>query len=344
MKIKVQPTRVCLSVALLLTLGVLPARARAASKFQIVAVEIQKLLPDVRAIEDAAERDGTWSLMVVALARMGNFEAALQMNSDIPNAKLKRKNHDEIWRITARRLAWQGNIAAATRSANRIQAEYSRADALLAVARAYLRAGDSNAARRVLQRLAPTVRATKSPYAISYLAYLFARVGDTEAARKLFAEARQSLTRKSRTPNVFEQDTDDDAQRAIVAYYQAKSGWSEAALATVGRKLNNLGLTKSVLVTRHEWRLLRDFADKLPTQQAISLLLELSGAQLKADDSVAARLFERGADAFFSVFGWTAKLSTRAADTNSAGGAGNRQRPANAGLGAFRTYFAIAQL
>jgi hypothetical protein len=175
-----------------------------------------------------------------------------------------------IWLYTVRRLAWPGNIAAATRSAHRIQAEYSRAGALLAVARAYLRTGNSAAAQRILKRVAPTIRATQSPLA-------------AKTARKLFAEARTFPY-----SDEYERDESYDARRAIVAYYQAKCGWSQEAIATAGGELSNLGQAKSILIARREWTLLRAFADKLPLVQAADFLLELSGAQLHARDTVAA--------------------------------------------------------
>lgn len=77
--------------------------------------------------------------MSTSLARLGNFDAALRITKSLEKDEWSSNPRAEIWRITTRRLAWQGNIAAATRSANRIKTKYSRADALFAIAQAYLR-------------------------------------------------------------------------------------------------------------------------------------------------------------------------------------------------------------
>lgn len=256
----------------------------------LVAREIREQMPFIRTVKDTEEHDAYLYLAALSSARMGKFESALEISNATKNISFRQRTRDEIWRLTARRLAWQGNIPAAARCANRIQGKFSRADATLAVARAHQRIGDSGAAIRVLQRISPDVLATQSPTAISYLAFLFVQNGNTTTARKLFARA----IREAR-------NSDAEGQLDIVAYYQARCGWSEEALVTAGDQPNNLSLAKAVLIHRRDWTLLRSFSKTLSHLQAVDFLLDLSGQQLQAQDRQAARESLEAAKARFEL-------------------------------------------
>ena len=112
--------------------GVSPA-VQASSGVNLVVEEIQKAVPQAVALEDKDEREGTLTLLALGLARIGRFDAALEVIKHHHSDKLRQANQDEIWRVTARRLAWQRDIEAATRCANRIKGQFSRADAWLAI-------------------------------------------------------------------------------------------------------------------------------------------------------------------------------------------------------------------
>ena len=251
--------------------------AQKTSDVDLVAREIRERIPFIRTVKDTEEHDAYLYLAALSLARLGKFESALEVSNAYTNISSRERTRDEIWRLTARRLAWLGNLPAAARCANRIQGKFSRADAILAVARAHQRTGDSGAALRVLQRISPDVLATQSPTAISYLAFLFVQNGDTTTARKLFARAIREAGK-----------SDAEGQLDIVAYYQARCGWSEEALGNAENQPNNLSLTKAVLIRRRDWTLLRSFSKTLPHLQAVDFLLDLSGQQLQAKDRQAA--------------------------------------------------------
>lgn len=280
---------------LLSILGALSPDARASSEVNLVVEEIQKAVPQAVALEDKDEREGTLTLLALGLARVGRFDAALEVIKHHDSDKLRQANQDEIWRVTARRLAWQRNIEAATRCANRIKGQFSRADAWLAVARATRRTGDSDAVREVLKRAEPAVRATQSPLALAYLAYLYAQNGGTATARQLFA-----LALALPSANILEYNEAYDSQRAIVAHFQVKCAWSTEAVATAGTELDNLQQAKPLLIARREWASLHAFADKLTSRQAIDLLLELAAAQLQVQESDEARKSLAAAKARFA--------------------------------------------
>lgn len=87
MKMQLGLSKSIVFIALLSMLGVLPVRAQAMPEVNLVAVEIQKIAPAVFAIEDKIERDGTLALLAIALARIGNFEAALRLNNEFAGAR-----------------------------------------------------------------------------------------------------------------------------------------------------------------------------------------------------------------------------------------------------------------
>lgn len=264
--------------------GVLPVRAHSASEVQIVAGEIQEMLPAVRAEKNEYQRNKDLRLMAGALARTGNLEAALQTAAVVSKDATQPNARDEVWRITARRLAWQGNIAAATRSAHRIQAEYSRADALLAVARAQMRAGNTRAAKALLETIEPTIRRLKVAQAIAYFAWQWARVGEAQKARELFAHAKSV-----REPNQRDIPGWPDYRAGSIAFYEAKSGFTADALKTVGKDWRALTSVKAVLAFKRDWQPLISYARTLESAQEINFLLGLAFEQLKAGDKTAAR-------------------------------------------------------
>jgi hypothetical protein len=91
MKHKFQLSKIVISAALLFALGVLPARAQSASEIQIVAGEIQKLVPAIRAIKNESERDFTLDSMALVLALLGKLEAAQQINGAISDRAAQQK-------------------------------------------------------------------------------------------------------------------------------------------------------------------------------------------------------------------------------------------------------------
>ena len=190
MKTKPSLAKIVLCAALLPVLGVLPTRTRAASDVKKVDAELQKILPIIRAKKADFQRDQDLRLISRALARTGNLSAALQAARTITPEDWQPGAPDEVWRITARRLAWQKSIAAATRCANRINSKYSRTDALLAIERAQVRAGNTSAAKRLLSEVEPIIRNSHTPHAIAYVAWQFARVGENQKARGLFQLAK----------------------------------------------------------------------------------------------------------------------------------------------------------
>jgi hypothetical protein len=270
-----------------LALTIQPANA-APSDTQKVAGELAALLPKISVQSDESTTDNLLQLAATSLARAGNLGGALKAARTVHRNDWRSYALGEVWRITARRLAWQGNLAAATRCANRIGAEYSRADAWLAIAHAEVRAGNINAARALLHRVEPVIRNSHEPRALAYLAWQFARVGQNQTARSLFQLAKTVKDPAEAGIDLKKYPRLDHRQR-IIAFYQAKSGWGEDALKTAKSDAFALSPVKAVLIARRDWQPLLDHAAQMPALQSTKFLLELCAAQLQTGNRAAAR-------------------------------------------------------
>lgn len=285
-----------LLAALSFTAGSLPAvaapskaQAKAPAKAlldsQKVARQLTAILPRLRAIKNGVERESTLRLVATALARGGDHASALQVAQMVPERKWDENIRDEVRRIRARQLAQKGDAVAAMQVTAQIKGEFSRADALLGVARAELKAKKPDAAKAVLRKAEPLVRGSNSALAVSYLAWLYTRVGEDSAARGLFELAARIGADNDLKGNVL---GDVWKWQQSIALYQARAGWTEAAFKTIDGDSRHLAPVRAVLAERGEWQPLVDFAGNASGLDAVTYLVELAGVQLEHRDTKAA--------------------------------------------------------
>ena len=139
--------------------------------------------------------DNFW-MLAMSLARLGRTESALQatnwmtIDGDVTNGKSFTRS--EILRLSVRRSALLNNVPHAENLAAQMKNPNAKADALLTLARAYLRKFDYPAAQKVLFQVTPLV--PKNFDALLYTAYLFSQSGNIAVSKRLFERAEKMLT------------------------------------------------------------------------------------------------------------------------------------------------------
>jgi len=139
--------------------------------------------------------DDFW-MLAMSLALLGRTESALQatnwmtIDGDVTNGKSFTRS--EILRLSVRRSALLNNVPHAENLAAQMKNPNAKADALLTLARAYLRKFDYPAAQKVLFQVTPLV--PKNFNALLYTAYLFSQSGNIAVSKRLFDRAEQMLT------------------------------------------------------------------------------------------------------------------------------------------------------
>lgn len=189
-----------LAVSLATLSGILPA---AADAFPDPAVEA-RTARELMAVESKIPKpslnrntDQSLANIATSLARLGRLEAALQVAgwldaSDDYSQYGAPQVRVEVLRLVVRRRCVYGKVEEARQLIPAITVAELRADALLALSRAYLRRGEHEKARRTLYQVSPLV--DRNIQAISYTAYLLSKTGDLEGAKRLFARAQTQLT------------------------------------------------------------------------------------------------------------------------------------------------------
>jgi len=227
-----------------------------ASDSEKVSRQLKAILPQLVPGKDDVSGEELIRSAAIALARSGNFQAAQKKAEMIPQRKWDFNIRDEVQRLLVRRLAQQGNIEAALKNTAEIKGEYSRADSLMAIARAHLRAKNKPGALGVLRTAEPIIRTSKSAQTMAYLAWLLIQSGDEKTARSLFA-----LANKTKSNQRFEVTLGDHGKQSI-AFYQTKAGWLDEALATAGTNPANLVSIQAELRAQRKWKTLHQLAAK----------------------------------------------------------------------------------
>lgn len=274
-------------------------------------VELQRAIASAiplvrRAPPDWKRHDGLQRLSE-SLAVLGYAEQAIAAAPD-------EKARDEALRLSARRQAQMGQIAWATRTAARIKGYASKVDALLAIARAHLRAGQFQHARDILYRASPLARTTRRPDVLAYLAWLLVRADDREAGKRLFQAAQQqSSNRKTPDgmPSAIEQSERESDQRSI-AYYQAKAGFDDEAIATAGSEMWGLFGIVDAFVKAGHFDSAKQAAARFNADLRVRKLTDIAMYQVKAGRRGGARATVNevrallGSSAFqsYNVDGW----------------------------------------
>lgn len=136
------------------------------------------------------EYNNSFNDIAIALARLGRTETALKAAQWMtPGNAAQTQN--EVLRLSVRRSAILGDVTRAAGLIPQINNNNAKADALLTVARAYLRRNDYDAAQKVLFKVTPLVPGNFQ--ALLYTASLFAKSGNIVVAKRLFDRARNMM-------------------------------------------------------------------------------------------------------------------------------------------------------
>jgi len=191
------------------------------------ARELASLSHQLSSPNKGSETDNTLIGIATSLARLGRLDAALQtvkaidtLNSDTPFSAPQTR--DEVFRLTVRRQAVLGNLNGAAKLIPEFKTANLRADSLLALARAYLRRGEVETARKILFQVSSLVRGSSA--ASTYTAYLLCRSGELAAGKRLFARAQAEVPQKTNNPKEPFADWRIDSEREYVKRYLLKVG------------------------------------------------------------------------------------------------------------------------
>ena len=234
------------------------------------AQALQDTVPEARRLEQEELRYALQSISR-GLARLGKITSALQAVPPHPPYSEADPSlmSDEVFRLSARRFARDRQTAAALAAARRTKNAAARADALFAIARAHLRDRQTLAARTVLYEAAPHARATHRPIAMAYAAWLLASTGDRPGARRLFDAAQKAPSNPDLAP-------DGDNHHRGISFYQAKAGFFEESIVTVGKDPWAASGVLDFLCRAGRIDLVNRLITQLPVQSRVEKLTESS--------------------------------------------------------------------
>jgi len=270
--------------------GTLPpnpqVEAQAARALLDVEIQMKKsaveLYPGVSSL---ANENEVIKNIALSFARLGRTQTALQTtklmsikDTDVSNGAPFTR--EEILRLSVRRSAVLGNLKNAERLIPQIKDQNAKTDALLTLARAYLREGNKKAAHNAL--FEATQLLSNRFYAIIYTAYLFTRCGDDLAAKRLFARAEDILLpiHLSKDPKKAEQQQIFSApflMRESLRHYLLKAGFVNEWLKIRQQGPESLySVDSNMLVKLHRTDVAIDIARKSVPGRRIDSLVEIA--------------------------------------------------------------------